>query len=223
MFKTLSQEDREFLSILESYGYGDIESIVDAPSYIMELWCAFAIKVAKEDSEILIHNLFDYDKIKTWHCVLNNITFEQFNNYYNDLTYKEAERIYKEKILKFKQFKRCERFHDYFSPHTDWYEYIDGVGYIPTQISPLRAVLTMLEYNICCYDKDYKEYITRRISERVKFLIEKGNSKKKIVLLALSEGGCEKIEEWVKLEKEIQQLRDNSEKLTRWPECSESN
>jgi len=220
--KILSQEEKKFLSIIKPYR--DYNSVIaeDTPSYIKDLWCVFRIMAAKEDCEGFTYIPPDFEKVKVLYCSLKNISFEEFDNLFNKLTYEEAEKIFKEKTREIEQIKRCERFYSYFAPHSDWYEYVDVMGYIPTPICPLRAVLTMLEYDSYYFGKEHIQFTSRKISEKVKLLIENDYPKKETVMTALGENGFDKIDEMVELEKEIQRLKEESDKLTDWPECNES-
>ena len=40
----------------------------------------------------------------------------------------------------------------YFAPHTDWYTFEKGVGYVPTEKAPEDAVKAMKEFNSYTYN-----------------------------------------------------------------------
>ena len=109
-----------------------------------------------------------------------------------------------------------------FSSHTEWYEFVIGVGYVPNDLATIQATIAMVEYNSYTFGKEHWLYEKRKISEKVKFLLENEHPKKEVVMIALGENGFDKIDEMVELEKEIRRLREESDKLTEWPECNES-
>lgn len=42
---------------------------------------------------------------------------------------------------------RYDKGYAYFRPHTDWYTWVSGVGYVPTEKAPEDAVKAMEAYN----------------------------------------------------------------------------
>lgn len=42
---------------------------------------------------------------------------------------------------------RYDKNYAYFRPHTEWYNFVVGVGYVPTDEAPPEAVTAMQEYN----------------------------------------------------------------------------
>lgn len=42
---------------------------------------------------------------------------------------------------------RYDKNYAYFRPHTEWYNFVVGVGYIPTEKAPSDAVKAMQAYN----------------------------------------------------------------------------
>jgi hypothetical protein len=42
---------------------------------------------------------------------------------------------------------RYDKNYAYFRPHTEWYNFVVGVGYVPTDEAPPEAVKAMEEYN----------------------------------------------------------------------------
>ena len=125
------------------------------------------------------------------------------------------------RIKRFDNLRYDENF-DYFASHTEWYEFVLNIGYIPTDLATTEATIAMLEYDSYTFGKKHWLYKKRNISEKVKFLIEKEYSKKELVLIALAEKGFDKITELFDCEKKLLRLKQESEKLTDWPECNES-
>ena len=109
-----------------------------------------------------------------------------------------------------------------FAPHTDWYEFIVNVGYVPTELATTQATLAMLEYDSYTFGKEHWLYEKRKISEKVKFLIEKDYSKKEIVITAIEENGFNKINDMFEFEKNLISLKEETDKLSDWIECNES-
>ena len=42
---------------------------------------------------------------------------------------------------------RYDKNYAYFRPHFDWYTFVKGVGYVPTDKAPEKAVKAMEEFN----------------------------------------------------------------------------
>lgn len=47
---------------------------------------------------------------------------------------------------------RFDRNAAYFVPHSDWYTFEKGVGYVPTEKAPEKAVKAMKEFNSYTYN-----------------------------------------------------------------------
>lgn len=108
-----------------------------------------------------------------------------------------------------------------FGSHTEWYEFVVGVGYVPNDLATIQATLAMLEYNSYTFGKEHWLYEKRKISEKVKLLLENEYPKKEVVMIALGENGFDKITELFNCEKELLRLKQECEKLTDWEECNE--
>ena len=76
---------------------------------------------------------------------------------------------------------------NYFSLHTEWYEFIAGVGFVPNDLATIQATIAMLEYDYHTFGKEQGLYEKQEISEKVKFLLENEYPKNKIVMVALGE------------------------------------
>ena len=48
---------------------------------------------------------------------------------------------------------RYDKNYAYFRPHFDWYTFVKGVGYVPTDKAPKEAVEAMKEYNSYTFTK----------------------------------------------------------------------
>lgn len=117
---------------------------------------------------------------------------------------------------------RYDKNFDYFASHTEWYEFVLNIGYVPTDLATTQATIAMLEYDSYTFGEKHWLYEKRNISEKVEFLIENGYSKKELVMTALRENGFDKITELFDCEKKLLRLKQKSEELTDWPECNES-
>lgn len=51
---------------------------------------------------------------------------------------------------------RYDKNYAYFRPHTDWYNFVANIGYIPTDKAPEDAVKAMQEYNSYTFEKSDK-------------------------------------------------------------------
>lgn len=49
---------------------------------------------------------------------------------------------------------RYDRNYAYFRPHTDWYTFEVGIGYVPTDKAPPEAVKAMQAYNSYTFNPD---------------------------------------------------------------------
>ena len=98
MYRILSQEERDFLSIIKPYQIynSGVEMLPNTPKDIKDLWCLFRIKAVKEDVDGYVP--LDMNNIKELYCSLHNISYEQYDDFLKALTCEQAEKLFNEKI-----------------------------------------------------------------------------------------------------------------------------
>ena len=104
-----------------------------------------------------------------------------------------------------------------FAKHTEWYDFVVGVGYLPTEKAPLESVLAMLEYNSYTFKNNHCVFEKRMILSKVKFLIENKYPTKELLTTALSDDGFDKITDIFNKEKELHRIKQKSDALVEWP------
>ena len=104
-----------------------------------------------------------------------------------------------------------------FGKYSEWYDFVAGIGYLPTDEAPLESVLAMLEYNSYTFKNNHGLFEKRMILSKVKFLVENGYPTKEIFVTALSEGGFDKITVIFNKEKELHRIKQESDALVEWP------
>ena len=111
MYKLLTQEEREFLSIIEPYRTYDSEEklLPSTPTEIKEIWCLFRIKGVLEDCDGYIPS--DMYKVKKLYCQLKNISGEDYDIFYKSLNCEKIENMFNESIEKFIKERFPKRMH----------------------------------------------------------------------------------------------------------------
>ena len=218
MRKQLTKEDFEYLRIIKpyvKYSNGIVFS-EDAPYNVKELWCI--AKIAEQKGlELEYHKGIYLAQTKSTICSVLNITSEEFDHRYSNLSLEEIGVLFKEKIEDYRIYKRCMRFHSYFAPHTEWYEYTADFGYIPNELCPINAAVAMLEYNAYLYGSKHRQLAQKNVFKKVKLLLEHDWPKQNTVMAALSKDGPNIISDRYNNEKEYTRLKLASDKLTEWP------
>ena len=98
MYKILSQEERDFLSIIKPYTFYDYGEKLSSktPDNIKDLYCLFRIKGVKEDPDGYVSP--DMRDIKELYCSLHSISYQQYDDFFENLNLQKIRKLFNEKV-----------------------------------------------------------------------------------------------------------------------------